>query len=375
MTAGENLSTLCRRHTGLADGDIACLEKVAAALQSVSDLDNADVFIDCLRRDGETGVVVAEAHPSNGQSMYDGVVAGKLVMPENEPAVFRAFAGGAPVRDIFAQTQEDQTVLQAVAPIRNDAGAVIGVLIQERDVSESVRQDRRYRQLARMAEERRSVSGRVNVNATPPAAKDGSDSLAVKEVNHRVKNNLQLIASMLGLQARNSPHPEVKKAFEENIGKILGIASIYDVLTHRETGPGENGKRIFLRPILEKVCYTIGVCLDCGTESVTVNVGGGDVLVDMDKAVTIALVVNELVANAVKHAFPAMGPGAILVSIEAGNAYSSVTVADNGVGMPNGGEATEGVGMTIVRSLVAKLGGKLRIETNGGSRVIFDFRH
>lgn len=372
MTAGEDIRSLCRRHTALDDKDIAVLESAAAALQSVSDLDNADVFIDCLHRDGATGVVVAEAHPSNGQSMYDGMVAGKLVMPENEPAVFRAFAGGAPVRDIFALTQENQTVLQAVAPIRGVGGRIVGVLVQEQDVSESVGRDRRYHELARMAEERKRVSGRIGAAAMPRGVDDG---LAVKEVNHRVKNNLQLIASMLGLRARNSSHPEVKAAFEENIGKILAIASIYDVLSHGDAGPEENGDRIFLRPILEKVCYTIGTCLECGTEGITVGVNGGDVLIEADKAVTVALVVNELVANAVKHAFPARRAGAITVSIEAGNAYSSILVADNGVGMPDGMDTAGGVGMNIVHSLVAKLCGKLRVETNGGSRVMFDFRH
>ncbi len=275
----------------------------------------------------------------------------------------------------MAVTQENRAVSQAVAPIRNDDGRIVGVLIQERDVSDSVNRDKRYRSLAQLAQERKDLLSRMGADSAGAPIMDDA-SLAVKEIHHRVKNNLQLIARMLSLQARKTRFPEVKNVLRENIGKILGIASIYDVLALEETGTGENRRRIFLRSILQNVCYTVAECLKNESEGISARVEGDDMLVDGDKAVTIALAVNELVTNALKHAFVGRQVGTVVVSVMGGNAYSRITVSDDGIGMPVKASERNSLGINIVRSLVAKLGGKLRVESGeNGSRATFDFEH
>ena len=378
MSRGDEISLrqLCRKETDLTDDDIAQLELVATSLQHMSDLEHTDIFIDCMCPDGVTGLVVAEAHPAKELSMYDRRVTGELALPENEPAVYRAFSTGAPVRDMFAVTQENRSVLQAVAPIRNPAGRIIGVLIQERDVSDSVKREKRYRGLAKLMDEHRGTLGRMGNGDLAAALVMDEARLVVKEVHHRVKNNLQLIASMLGLQARSTPFLEVKAALRENVEKILGIASIYDVLAVEGTGSDESKKKIFLRPIVVKLCYTISKCLENEEEGVSIEVTDDDVLIDGDKAVFIAMAVNELVINAAKHAFPGGKPGTIIVSLVKGVAYSTVTVSDNGVGMSGNADESDSLGMNIVRALVAKVGGKLHVESDqDGSRVFFDFEN
>lgn len=370
--AGSFLRALCRERTPLSDDDIAVLERLAASLPVIADLDGTDVFIDCLCADGLSGVVIAEAHPPGGLSMYADSVVGKLVLPGNEPAVFRAFAMGTPVRDTLGITQENRTVRQSVAPFRNASGAIVGVLIQERDVSEDVKRDRRFEKLAVMAAEQKKTLSRFR--AGDAVFIPDADALAMKEIHHRVKNNLQLVASMLNLQARNTKHPEVRAAFRENVGRIMSIASVYDVLT-TESSPGpEAAKKIFLLPLLKKVCYTIGTCSNSEERRIDVDIQGDDIALDSEKATHIALVVNELVMNAVEHAFVGRESGHVRIVVRRGNTYATIAIDDDGTGIPPDSGRGEGLGMNIVRALVAKLGGNLRIESGDtGSRAAFDF--
>ena len=128
------LRELCWTHTALDSDQVDLLEGVAASLQYMADLTGADVFIDCLDRAGETAVVVAHARPSGIVSAYQRSVLGQAALREKEPAVYHAFRSGMVVRDLKAVTQEDQTVRQDAAPIRDRGGKVIAVLIREKDV-------------------------------------------------------------------------------------------------------------------------------------------------------------------------------------------------------------------------------------------------
>jgi Signal transduction histidine kinase len=367
----DAVSVLCRKHTGLTGKDIASIASLATHLPVFSALDNTDVFIDCLQKDGVSAVVVAEAHPNEGQALYAGSVAGKQVLPDNEPAVFHAFLHGA-VRDILGVTQEKRSVRQSVVPLRNEAGTVIAVLIQERDVSDDVDRDRRYARLAQVTEEQKEILSRYGSGNTVYLPEP--DALVLKETHHRVKNNLQLIASMLGLQARNSVHTEVRTAFTENIGRILSIASVYDVLSIENHGSDEKKRPVQLIALLEKVCYTVLEYSSSETCRLRAEVSGDDIPLDGDRAVHIALVVNELVTNAVKHAFAERNEGVIQVKVRRGNSYSSIVVEDDGRKYNPPRETDGGLGMHIVRALVTKLGGTLRIESeDNGNRTTFDF--
>ena len=111
----------------------------------------------------------------------------------------------SPVRDIRAVTQEERTVRQDVVPISDDDGRLIGVLIGERDISDDIRQEQKYEALVRRAEKGDFI------HVSPEDA-------ARREVHHRVKNHLQLIASIMNIQARNTESEEVKQAFRGKYG-------------------------------------------------------------------------------------------------------------------------------------------------------------
>lgn len=357
------LRELCWAHTALTDDEVSALEQVAATMQYTADLTGADLFIDCLNREGETAIVVAHARPRGVMSAYDRPVLGQAALREKEPAVYHAFRTGMVVRDLKAVTQEDKTVRQDAAPIRDAGGRVIGVLIREKDISSTVTREKKFRELARERESRAD-----SLLGLSPAG--DSHAVAMKEIHHRVKNNLQLVASILNIQARKASDPQMKRAFRENTSRVLSIAAIHDILT-----TGENGDRVELLPLLEKLRRNLQSMLPRGRE-LTISVRGDGMSVSSDKATSIALVVNELLTNALEHGFEGRQKGSVTVTLLRGRETSAITVEDDGRGFSPKEKREESLGLEIISLIVRdKLGGELQIQSGPeGTKAMFDFR-
>lgn len=366
MTGGEMpLRRICQTHTNLDDDAIELLERVAFTLQYTADLTGTDLFIDCMDCRSHTAVVVAHARPSRELSAYDSTVLGQTALPQNEPAVYHSLRTGMVVRDLKAVTQENKAVRQDVAPIKDEDGTVIGVLIREKDISHTLNSEKKYRELAR---ERESVTDRVLGLAAP---QDGdSHAVAMQEVHHRVKNNLQLVASILSIQARQTADPQIKRVFEENKSRVLSIAAIHDILT-----TSDSFDEVSLKPLFEKLRRNLQSMAGQGQE-LTVAVCGDDMTVSADKAVSIAMVVNELLTNAIQHAFQGRGNGRITVTILRGLQNSTITVEDDGNGFSTEADREESLGLQIITLTVRdKLGGKLQVQSGAqGTKAMFDFR-
>jgi len=343
-----------KRRAGL-DGDaLDRLEQIESVLPLMADLAGADLFVDCME-DGRM-FVAAQAGPSYMPSAYRTSVLGCYAERECEPAVYRAMETHTPVRDIKAVTQEDSVVRQDVVPITDGAGRIIGALISERDVSRDIRREKKYEALARRVEN----SGQQAVSA---------ETVARREVHHRIKNHLQMIASMMNLQSRQTDNPEMRRAFQENTARVLSIAAINELLT------SHSSETVSLYGFLEKLRQNLTLLY--GTEkSASLLLEGDDVCVGPDQATNIALVVNELVSNAYRHAYSGREGGTVRVLLRRGEQYSSVTVQDDGVGYAPCQGTADGFGMSIVKMLVRdKLGGKLYVSSDGmGTAITFDFR-
>mgnify|MGYP004551005135 CR=1 FL=1 len=164
------------------------------------------MFIDCLARDGRV-LVAAQAGQADEGSAYREKVVGQWVLPQREPAVFHAIRLMAPVRDLKAITQEDRVVRQNAVPIRGEGGRCIGVLIRERDISRDLLQEKKFQSLARSYEQED-----LSLRSPQPLR----DDAALWEIHHRVRNNLQLVASILNLQARRAPDSACRRLLGES---------------------------------------------------------------------------------------------------------------------------------------------------------------
>ena len=357
------LRRICREKTRLTEAEIAQLEEIARQLPLMAELTGADVFIDCMQSEGRA-VVVAQARPTSAVSAYEKEVVGEDALAENEPAVFHAAGINAPVCDIKAVTQENRTVRQNVVPIRNPAGAVIAVLIREKDVSGDLLQEKKFEALAKTYEsEDRSLRSEWV---------DSSETTMLREVHHRVKNNLQLVASILNLQARKCRGTLTEKILTENVGRVLSIAALHDILTQNQSG----FRSVSSLTLLEKLRANIQPFVPEGKQ-IRIEVGGDDVAPSANQAGSIALVVNELITNALEHAFEHTATGLVQVSFCAGVMFHTITVADDGSGFVPAGTESGSLGLRIVEATVRdKLRGKLRIYSDGGgTRISFDFKN
>ena len=356
------LQELCQTQTKLSESDIQVLEEVAKQLPLMAEWTASDVFIDCMTGDGQA-IVAAHARPVSAGSAYEKDVVGQYAQREKEPAVFRAMEIGMPVRDLKAVTQENRNVRQDVAPILNREGNCVGVLIREKDISGTLRQEKKFEQLARSYEEEDP-----SLRARSP---ENRDEVTMREVHHRVKNNLQLVASILNLQARRCSDPFTKKILQENMGRVLSIASIHDILTQSTVGSAQIESLV----LLEQLRKNLQLLVPAG-KRITLTIGGDNVALSSDQASAVSLVVNELITNALEHAFPEQEEGAIQVWCSAGQLFHTITVSDDGCGFDPSVPRAGSLGLNIVSATVRdRLRGKLRFHSDErGSRISFDFK-
>lgn len=354
---------ICWEKTALGDAAVTRLEEVAASMQYTADLTGGDIFIDCMDRAGQTAIVVAHAKPRGMASAYHRAVVGQAALREKEPAVYHAFGTGMAVRDLKAVTQENRTVRQDAVPIRDDGGSVIGVLIREKDISQTISREKKFRALA---QERESQT--ASILGLVPAG--DSHSVTMKEIHHRVKNNLQMVASILNIQARRTTDPQMKRAFRENTGRVLSIAAIHDILTGTD-----HGDQVELRPLLEKLRRNLQSMMPQGQE-ILITIRGDRLSASSEKASSIALVVNELLTNALEHGYQNRQKGQVTVTLFRGRETSTIAVEDDGAGFSPGEKGADSFGLEIISLIVRdKLGGELQLQSGpGGTKAMFDFR-
>jgi two-component sensor histidine kinase len=192
-----------------------------------------------------------------------------------------------------------------------------------------------------------------------------SKDATIREIHHRVKNNLQTIASLLRLQARRLQSPEGVAALQESVRRIASIALVHETLA-QDTGTSEDEVAFVdvVRPLVRMV--EEGLVSPDRPARFTVRGDAGRLPAQL--AMPVAVVITELLQNAVDHAFPD-GNGTVTVTLARSDETVHVEVADDGIGVPAGFDAgaDDGLGMTIVRTFICSdLGGTIRSEPAGG---------
>jgi two-component sensor histidine kinase len=189
----------------------------------------------------------------------------------------------------------------------------------------------------------------------------------IREIHHRVKNNLQEVSALLRMQARRSDNPEVRSALQDAIGRVSTIATVHEALSQNIAGT------VDFDSVFGRTLRLAADAASTGFPVHTVQEGSfGDV--PGDDAVALAMVLTELVTNAVEHGLAPAGGGTVWIRAARQGDRLSVTVADNGVGMPQAGPGEgAGLGAQIVRTFAT---GELRgsIEwlprTGGGTKAV-----
>lgn len=357
-----DIYSLCKKHTNLSDNDILKLKEISQTLPLMADVTNCDVFINCMDVHRGIAVVIAQSEPTGNESSYEHSVVGTDALRKNEPAVYEAFENGVTTRDLKAITQEGVSVKQDVVPIKNDSGDIIAVLIREKDISHFLRNDKKLALLIKENDspEKRNVVG-DNIN----------ELINIREVHHRVKNNLQMIISIMNLQIRRSKNEEVITTLKEHIQRVMSIATIHEILVGEEADEG-----ISLQFLLEKMCRNIRV-VSSGDKIININTTGDDMQVSSDLSTSIAIVVNELISNAIEHGYAGRNEGTVNVNVSVGNLYATITVEDFGCGysMPTL-KSQNSLGLELVSLMVKdKLDGVFRVVSKEiGTKAIFTIK-
>jgi two-component sensor histidine kinase len=180
----------------------------------------------------------------------------------------------------------------------------------------------------------------------------------MQEMHHRVKNNLQQVASLLRLQMRHSQYKSLEEALNDVLSRILAIAAVHDLLSR------EDLDHVGVRSIAETLVQTQQSSLVLPDRSIKFEVRGDDVRLNMTQATQLALVLNELIQNAVEHGFKETAAGEIHVNVEHKEGEVSIWVSNSGDKLPvdfDPGVASH-LGLQIVENLARALGGKFTMR-------------
>lgn len=195
--------------------------------------------------------------------------------------------------------------------------------------------------------------------------------ILLKEVHHRVKNNLQVISSLLNFQADSLTDEKARRMFQDTRSRIKSIALIHERLYQSEDLTHIDFAD-YVRGLMDDLFESYGVARD----RVTLQVAVDSVTLDVDTLVNCGFIVSELVSNALKYAFPNERRGRISISMRSESPGRNVLrVADDGVGLPatSSNSKTSSLGLKLVRGLAKEIGGELDVQSDGGATFTIKF--
>jgi PAS domain S-box-containing protein len=192
----------------------------------------------------------------------------------------------------------------------------------------------------------------------------------LREIHHRVKNNLQIIASLLHLQEVSEEEKEIVDVLKESEGRVKSMAMVHEKLYQSPTFSDINFKQY-----IEKLVYDILYTYKIPTGTIKTNMIIEEINLNIDTAIPLGLIVNELVTNSVKHAFP-QSEGTIIIKLKSLDEQMELTIADNGIGLSKDLdlEKTETLGIKIVNSLVNQIDGKIKLDRTNGIEFKITFK-
>jgi two-component sensor histidine kinase len=193
--------------------------------------------------------------------------------------------------------------------------------------------------------------------------------LLMAEIHHRVKNNLQIVASLLSLQAARVRNEAARDEFAVARDRVQALATL-----HRHLYMNQTFQRMSLRPFLEELSRQLSEALGGGREKrVAIRIEADDIELGADESISLALLLTEAVSNSMRHAFPDDRRGTITISLRVENNEALLRVSDDGVGIGEDAEAGDGLGMQLIRGFATHLGGEAEFAGGTGTSVSVRF--
>ncbi len=199
--------------------------------------------------------------------------------------------------------------------------------------------------------------------------------LAMQEIHHRVKNNLQVVASLLNLQASRIRLPEAKAEFQSARDRVRALATVHRHLyAHGEINT--INMRVFLTDLCGPLLQAMGQSID---ERITLDIDAPELQMTSDQAVPLSLIVTEAVTNAIKYGFPDERRGTIFIKLTCQDDDVVLEIKDNGIGIPAGQVETEagmrdGIGIRLIRGFARQLDATLVMDDTDGTRYLISMK-
>jgi PAS domain S-box-containing protein len=234
-----------------------------------------------------------------------------------------------------------------IFPIKNDIGKVMNAAILHIDITERKRAEEN---LAKSLEEK---------------------EILLKELKHRVKNNLAIISNLIGLELGNLPDDRSREIFIGTQSRIRSMSAIYDQLS-LSAGVDSVALNFYIKELADSLYESYAM----NRRNVRLVASIDEITLDVKRAVPLGLIVNELVTNALKYAYPAGSAGDIRIDLNASEGLIELCVSDDGVGLPAGFnlETTDSVGIMLVRILAKQIDGTLKFKRNKGTIACVSFK-
>lgn len=192
----------------------------------------------------------------------------------------------------------------------------------------------------------------------------------LKEIHHRVKNNLAVISSLLNMQSKYIKDKKTLEIFRESQNRVKTMA-----LIHTKLYQSSDLARIDFGDYLRKLSSDLLASYRLEPDTVTLNLDLENIYLDVSVAIPCGLIINELLSNALKHAFPQGRKGEVRISLRVEEETITLTVSDDGIGFPEGIDFrnTESLGLQLVTALVMQLGGEIDLKREAGTTFTISF--
>ena len=246
----------------------------------------------------------------------------------------------------------------SAVPLKDETGRIIGGEGIARDITERQLMESEIRSLNTVLEQR------VEQRTAQLNASLEDKTVLLQEIHHRVKNNLQIIISLLKLQSRYIDDDKTRQVLQESQNRLRAMA-----LVHERIYRSNNISEINLKDYLSYLTKQIFSFSNIPPYQIGMKITMEDIMSNIDTLVPVGLIVNELVSNSLKHAFPDGRKGEISIAIQRQNALLTILFADTGIGIPANLDwrNAESLGLRLVILLVEQLDGTIELDRSSGT--------